>query len=268
MWNEARIINATANFLTVLAVCAFLIGAAVWLVRLPAFDFKRIEIVSSPQASFQYIAPDVIRSAIAGQLFGNFFTMDLRRTREAFESAPWVRQARVRRVWPNVLRVTLEEQSPLGLWNENQLLNTWGEVFTANRAALENEAGMPQFQGPEGTESLMVQRFAELGARFDQLGIQVQGLSLTNRYALQATLSNGMTLDLGRDPGAEAPDPQAGVPGAVTFGERIERFVRTWPKVSAQLMDREVKHIDLRYPDGFALTLAPLPDSKQPKEKR
>ena len=268
MWNEARIINATANLLTVLAVCALLGGALVWLVRLPVFEFKRIEIVSTPDTSFHYIAPDLIRSAVAGQLYGNFFTMDLAGARQAFESASWVRQAQVRRVWPNVLRVTIEEQTPLGLWNENQLLNTWGEVFTANRGVLEDEASLPQFQGPEGTESLMVQRYAELDQWFEQLGIRVRGLTLTNRYALQATLSNGMTLDMGRDPGAEAPDPQAGVPGAVTFGERIERFVRTWPMVLAQIPQREVRHVDLRYPDGFALTLAPLPESKPLKKKR
>jgi cell division protein FtsQ len=268
VWNEARIINATANMLTVLAVLALLSAALVWLVRLPVFDFKKIEIVSAPNTSFQYVAPDLIRSAIAGQLYGNFFTMDLGQARKAFESASWVRQAQVRRVWPNMLRVTIEEQKPQGLWNENQLVNTWGEVFTANRAALEDEASLPQFAGPEGTESLMIQRYAELTQWFEQIGIQVSGLTLTNRYALQVTLSNGLTLDLGRDPGAEAPDPQAGVPGAVTFGERIERFVRTWPKVLAQIPQREVRHVDLRYPDGFALTLAPLPESTQPQKKR
>jgi len=89
VWNEARIINAAANLLTVLAVCALLLSSLVWFVRLSAFDFKRIEIVSSPQATFRYISPDVVRSAIAGQLYGNFFTMDLDQTREAFESAPW-----------------------------------------------------------------------------------------------------------------------------------------------------------------------------------
>jgi cell division protein FtsQ len=268
VWNEARIINATANLLTVLAVLTLLGAALVWLVRLPAFDFKKIEIVSAPDTSFQYVAPDLIRSAIAGQLYGNFFTMNLGQARQAFETAAWVRQAQVRRVWPNMLRVTIEEQKPQGLWNENQLINTWGEVFTANRGALENEASLPQFQGPEGTGILIIQRYAELRQWFEQIGIQVRGLTLTNRYALQVTLSNGLTLELGRDPGAEAPDPQAGVPGAVTFGERIERFVRSWPKVMAQIPQREVTHVDLRYPDGFALTLAPLPEPTQPQKKR
>ena len=268
MWNEARVVNAAANLLMVLVALALLAGATVWLVRLPAFDLQRIEIEPSPQSPMQYVSPDVVRSAIAGKLEGNFFTLNLDQARKTFESAPWVRQARVRRIWPHTLRVTLEEHQPLALWNENQLLNTWGEAFTANRAVLENETVLPQLNGPVGAESLLVQRYAELGRWFEGLGLKVQTLTLTSRYALQATLSNGMTLDLGRDPGADTPDPQAGVPGALPFGERIARFVRIWPLALAQLKGREVNHADLRYPNGFALTLVPVPEPVKQQKKR
>lgn len=201
MWNEARIINATANLLTVLAVLTLLGAALVWLVRLPAFDFKNRNRVSTRHfvsVCGARLDPQCDRRAVVRQ----FFTMNLGQARQTFETAAWVRQAQVRRVWPNMLRVTIEEQKPQGLWNENQLINTWGEVFTANRGALENEASLPQFQGPEGTGILMIQRYAELRQWFEQIGIQVRGLTLTNRYALQVTLSNGLTLELGRDPGA------------------------------------------------------------------
>jgi cell division protein FtsQ len=268
VWNEARLINATANLLMVLAVFALLVGAVVWLVRMPVFELKRIEIEPLTHTPFQYVSPELIRGAIAGQLEGNFFTMNLKDAREVFESAAWVRRASIRRVWPNILRVSIDEQQPWALWNENQMINTWGEAFTANRAVLDNESALPHFYGPEGTESLMVQRAAELDRWFEQLQLKVKTLTLTNRYALVAELSNGLTLDLGRDPGAEAPDPQAGVPGALPFGERIERFVRVWPLAMAQLNGREPEHVDLRYPNGFALTLAPLPESAQPKKKR
>ncbi len=268
MWNEARLINAAANLLMVLAVLALLAGALLWVVRLPAFDIKRIVITPTSETGFQYVSPDVVRSAIAGRLTGNFFSMGLQQTREAFESAPWVRQVGVRRVWPNELQVEIEEQQPLAFWNENQMINTWGEVFTANRAVLDENIRLPQFFGPEGSESLMVQRYAELGQWFEQLGLEVDQLMLNNRYALQAQLSNGVTLMLGRDPGAEAPDPQAGVPGAVSFGERIERFVRNWPQAVAQLQGKTVESVDLRYPNGFAITLAQAPTPVNSNKKR
>lgn len=267
MWNEARIINATANLLMVLAVLALVAGALLWVIRLQVFDIKRIVITPVANSTFQYVSPDVVRSAIAGRLDGNFFGMDLQQARDAFESAPWVRQVNVKRVWPNELHVAIEEQQPLAFWNENQLINTWGEVFTANRAVLEEDSDLPQFYGPEGSELLMVQRYAELGQWFERLGLGVRQLSLNNRYALQALLSNDVTLVLGRDPGAETADPQAGVPGAVSFGERIERFVRNWPQATEQFNGQTVERVDLRYPNGFAITLAqvPTPDNSQNK---
>jgi len=268
VWNEARLINAFANFLMVMVAMALVFAGVMWLVRLPAFDIARIEIEPNPQTPFAQISPELVKSSIAGRLQGNFFTLDLDQAREVFESISWVRRAGVRRVWPNTLRVTLEEQQPLALWNEDQMINTWGEVFTANRAALEDEESLPQFYGPSGTEGLMVQRYAELGRWFEQLGLKVKVLSLSNRYALQASLSNGMTLEMGRDPGAEAPDPQAGVPGALPFGERIERFVKLWPEAQARLQGRTITHADLRYPNGFALTLAELPAPAKSTQKR
>lgn len=268
MWNEARLINAAANLLMVVAVLALLAGAMVWVVRLPAFDIKRIVITPASESGFQYVSPDVVRSAIAGRLTGNFFSMSLQEAREAFESAPWVRQVSVRRVWPNELQVEIEEQQPLAFWNENQMINTWGEVFTANRAVLDEDVRLPQFYGPQGSESLMVQRYAELGQWFERLGLGVEQLTLNNRYALQAQLSDGVTLMLGRDPGAETADPQAGVPGAISFGERIERFVRNWPQAMSQLQGKTVERVDLRYPNGFAITLAQAPAPVNSNKKR
>lgn len=268
MWNEARLINALANSLMVMVALALLVAAGAWLIRMPVFDIVRIEIEPVPETPFVNISPESIGSAIAGRLEGNFFTLSLNEAREVFESAGWVRQAGVRRVWPNTLRVTLEEEQPLALWNESEMINTWGEVFTANRAVLENEDRLPQFYGPEGTASLVVQRYAELGRWLERLDLTVRSLSLSSRYALQAGLSNGMTLEFGRDPGAEAPDPQAGVPGALPFGQRIERFVSVWPQAEKHLQGRTITHADLRYPNGFALILAELPEPVNPKKKR
>ena len=114
----------------------------------------------------------------------------------------------------------------------------------------------------------MVRSYAELTRWFAPLDVSVTRLSLSERYAWRVSLSNGMTLALGRDPGAEAPDPTGGIPGALPFAARIQRFVQAWPAVSQKVGRREVTHADLRYPNGFALTLAPLPEPPQPRKKR
>jgi cell division protein FtsQ len=66
VWNEARIINATANLLMVLAVLALLAGALLWVVRLPTFDIKRIVIAPTAESGFQYVSPDLCAARLPG----------------------------------------------------------------------------------------------------------------------------------------------------------------------------------------------------------
>ena len=81
-------------------------AAVLWLARQPLFairvDQRRRR--RRPQQRARRSAPTPRR-----KLAGNFLTIDLARCARAFESVPWVRQAVVRRVWPNRLRVQLEE---------------------------------------------------------------------------------------------------------------------------------------------------------------
>ena len=268
MWNEARIINALANSLVILALLALLVCGIFWSVRLPMFALQKIEIVPLQGTSVHHTTAKEVQNALTGRLSGNFFTINLPQAREVFETLPWVRYAAVRRIWPNTLRVSIEEQQPLALWNDTQMVNTWGQLFTANRAALDNEDSLPQFVGPDGSERLLVQRYAELTRWFAPLDLSAKRLTLSDRYAWQVSLSNGMTLDLGRDPGADAPDPQGGIPGALSFAQRIERFVDAWPQAQQKLQGRIATHADLRYPNGFALTLAALSEPIHSKKKR
>jgi cell division protein FtsQ len=267
MWSEARIINALANSLVMLAALALLVAGIFWSVRLPIFALQKIEIVALQGTNLNHITSKEIQSALTGRLTGNFFTINLPETRDVFETLPWVRYAAVRRIWPNTLRVSIEEQQPLALWNDTQMVNTWGQLFIANRAALDNEDSLPQFVGPDGSERLLVQRYTELTRWFAPLELRAKRLTLSDRYAWQVSLSNGMTLDLGRDPGADAPDPQGGIPGALSFAQRIERFVDAWPQAQKKLQGRIATHADLRYPNGFALTLAALSEPIHSKKK-
>ena len=268
MWNEARTINRLANTLAVLAVLAMLAGGIYWLIQRPQFELQAIEIEPAPNSTLHYVTPASIQNAISGNLTGNFFTINLTDAQSVFEETPWVRSASVRRIWPNAIRVTIEEQQPLALWNDSQMINTWGQVFTVNQGELDDEVVLPQFEGPEGKEGLVVDRYAELARWFAPLDVTVRKLSLSDRLAWQVTLSNGLTLALGRDPGADAPVAQGGIPGALPFADRIQRFVQALPQATQKIGDRAVTHADLRYPNGFALTLAALPENPQLKKKR
>ncbi|HEY8361176.1 MAG TPA: FtsQ-type POTRA domain-containing protein, partial [Ramlibacter sp.] len=101
---DVKLMNVTASVL--FAVCGVLLAAALgwWAVRHPLFAIGGITV----QGDLAHNSVATLRANVAPQLAGNFFTLDLRRAREAFENVPWVRQATVRRQFPNRLRVQLQ----------------------------------------------------------------------------------------------------------------------------------------------------------------
>ncbi|MFA5522469.1 MAG: cell division protein FtsQ/DivIB [Castellaniella sp.] len=266
MFNDARLTSLIANTLSVLAVLALLGGLVFWAAKRPVFNITRLYLQPLGSESLQYVSPATVRATIAGRLAGNFFFIDLNTARDVIESTPWVRKAQLRRVWPNALLVRVEEQQPLALWNQDEMINTWGEAFSANQGELDDGLHLPRLSGPPDSERLVVQRFAEMARWFAPLGVGVRELALSPRYAWDAQLSNGVQLMLGRDPAAEAVDPH-GRSGARSFAQRIEGFVQAWPALQARLDGRPLQRVDLRYPSGFAIRLNPNTDNPAQQNK-
>ena len=258
MFNDARLVNFFANTLALLALLAMVAGVVVWVAQRPFFAIAQIQIEPLNAETFNYVSAQSVQATVAGsRLTGNFFAIDLDKVRSVIDTVPWVRRTQVRRVWPNKLLVQIEEQQPLALWNEDQMINTWGEAFSANQGELPDDARLPRLSGPENSEQLVVQRYAELARWFAPLSLSVTQVELSPRYAWDVSLSNGVSLNLGRDPAADAADLQ-GRSGALPFAARIERFVQAWPVLAQRLGNRQISSADLRYPNGFAITLAPV----------
>lgn len=260
MFNDARLTNLIANALALLAVIALVAGVVAWIAQRPYFAIAKMQIEPIQGDQLNFVSAATVKATIAGQVQGNFFSVSLDQTRDLIETVPWVRHARVRRVWPDTLRVQIEEQQPLALWNENQMINSWGEAFTANQGELADDAVFPQLNGPASSERLVVQRYAELARWFAPLSLRVKEVTLSPRYAWEVRLSNGVHLSLGRDPAADVADPH-GRSGALPFASRIERFVQAWPQLAQRLEGRALSSADLRYANGFAITLAPVPNT-------
>jgi cell division protein FtsQ len=254
VWNDSRTLNLLANTLYLLAALALGLAALLWMAQRPVFALKGI-VVEAENGELQHVTTASVRATIEGRLSGNFFTADLEQVRQVLETVPWVRHASIRRQWPNALRVTVEEHRVLGLWNENRLLNTYGESFTANLGEAEEDGALPVFGGPPGSEKLVAQRYAELIRWFAPIKVDPSRVLLTQRYAWQVELSTGLTIDLGRDP------TSVGGTDPASLESRVQRFVQ-----AAKVIDTRIGktiHADLRYPNGFAITTAkPAPAPK------
>ena len=251
---DVRLMNAVANLVFVLAGIALVAAALLALARLPQFGLKAIRIDGELARS----SVATIRANAAPRLSGNFWSLDLQTARAAFESVPWVRQAVVRRVWPNRLAVTLEEHQAAALWSgddgNDRLVNSHGEVFEANVGDVEDDA-LPRFAGPDGSSAQMLSLYRRLAPAFEPVGA-IESLRLSRRGSWRAELATGAVIELGR-----------GTEDEVLA--RTERFVRTLPQVDARFA-RPLEYADLRHVDGYAVRLKGItttPPAARPGKK-
>ncbi|MFM1989162.1 MAG: Cell division protein FtsQ [Pseudomonadota bacterium] len=239
-WHDVRLLNATANGLTAVAATALVAAGVAWVVQRPAFALQAVVVEpASTVQPLQHVNRASLKSAGAARLHGNFFTVDLGAVRDSFEQVPWVRHAQVRRVWPNTLRIALEEHQPLAVWHDGRLVNRQGELFTANVAEAEAEGALLEFSGPPGSEAEVTRRWQALREQLAPLSVVPEAVTLSSRWAWSARLDNGTVLLLGREQG-------------MPIAERVARWVSVQPTVQTRL-NREIASVDLRYPNGFAM---------------
>ena len=237
--SDVRLMNAVSTvFCLVFAAMALALGVA-WLMRQPLFNLSAIQV----QGDFAHNNVVTLRANVAPRLAGNFFTVNLSRTRSAFESVPWVRKAVVQRQFPNRLKVVLQEHQAVAYWgsdSDSRLVNSFGEVFEVNQGEVESDE-LPLLNGPQGQAMLVLGTYQLLTPLFDKLDAVLARLELTGQGNWRARLDSGAVLELGQG----SPDEIAA---------RTQRFIATLTQVSSRY-GRDLESADLRYSNGYALKL-------------
>lgn len=247
MPQDIRWMNAaTAGLALVLCVLLLWAGLTV-LARQPMFTIGKLTL----EGDMQRNNLATVRANVVPRIHGGFFNVDLRKAQEVFETVPWVRRAIVRRVWPNELRVTLEEHQPAAYWHHedrgDQLVNVQGEVFDANVGDVEDQPlptlHAPAHATPEQARQ-MLSMLRRLVAELAPLDVSIQTLRLTDRGSWSVRLDDDALIELGR---GDTEDVVA----------RVARFVKTLPQLRRQY-PAPLAYADLRYPQGYAVRLRGL----------
>lgn len=242
LWHDARLLNLLANGLIGLTLVALLGCGGWWLVQRPIYALRSIAIEAAPGTELRNVSSLLLEQNLRVRLKGNFFTVDLESVRSGVEQVPWVRRATLRRIWPDRLELGIEEHRPFALWGDGRLLNTLGELYTANLAEAEEDGPLPSLAGPAGTELRVLTRYEELRRWVAPLGRTPRTLALSSRHAWSAQLDDGTRIMLGREQG-------------LPLEERVARWVGAYPRIKARLAER-AQVVDLRYPNGFAVRAA------------
>jgi len=221
----------TLSGLALIFILAVLLNLGMqWLSDPYRFPLNAVEV----KGDFRYLDRGQLQEAIAGHTQGGFFTVDVAAVCAAAEQLPWVYAAKVRRVWPDILRLQIEEQQPIVRWGEQGFLNRFGELFIPGKSIAAGE--LPGLNGPAGQESRVLDQFRLASDLLAPLGMQISRLELDGRRALHLQLEGGVQLELGR----------------VSIWQRLQRFARAYPAVFDGRMDR-LQRVDLRYSHGFSV---------------
>ena len=255
---DIRLMNVTAVALAAIGAVALVAVALLWAAHRPIFAVRNIRV----DGDLAHNSVLTIRANAAPKLAGNFFTMDLAAGRRAFESVPWVRQAVVKRVWPNRLAVQLEEHRPTALWvgaanadeATDKMVNSFGEVFEANLGDVEDDA-LPTLRGPEGSSARMLRMVQRLQPEFAAMEARVDTLELSGRGSWRAELDTGAEVELGRGSEDEV----------IT---RTRSFVATLPEVRNRYAQHPLLYADLRHNDGYAVRLKGISTAVEATKKK
>lgn len=260
-------------FLTALTILA--LGLSIRLLYVYVGDATRFPIRTVKiVGTYVHIDRGAISEVVGPYIIGSFITLPVRTLYQNVMQVPWVREARIQRVWPDTLRIVLKEHTPVAIWN-GDLLTEDGHIFKSNMAALtvtsdstsrglsagsrnlatsldpahkprdvgeigeQSSLTLPFLQGPIHQEKEVLQVYEKMSKILSTYHLKMVGLVKRDNQAFDMVLPNKVLVHLGKQ----------------DIELRVLRFCRAYPAVFEQRLE-DLVSVDLRYPRGMAVQWA------------
>lgn len=219
--------NSLLGGLMAVLVTTVIVAGSLWMMKPTTLPIKQVHI----EGEFLRLDTNRMQELVSDKVRGGFFNINVAAIRNTLMALPWVKEVSVHRIWPDGLRVVVNEQTAVVKWNETGLLNDQGHYFAPEKDSFPN--GLPVLEGPEDSQELLLKRLKLLKQFY---GLSVVRLRLNERRAWQFQLDSGLSVVLGRK----------------DFESRIDRFVHVVIKNMGEKLS-QAREIDMRYTNGFAV---------------
>lgn len=183
---------------------------------------------------FNYMQRQDLAQLVSAEIDGGFLTVDLSHLRQVLQDHSWVDHVSIRRQWPSTLRVEVIEEVPIARWGEEGFLNRLGvELAIDDNSRLDS---LPVLRADYGSSAEMMQHYQLLAELLLPTGLKLIEMQRDHMGAWRVETNQGIELVLGRE----------------QIGEKIKRLALVWASGLNQ-QAKEIKTIDLRYPNGLAV---------------
>ena len=251
VWPDKLIVSRVIYSALALLLIAGMVWSYLWIEKnyQPQEDFLPIRLVEIEGTLIQVSREEIIQrllesptdnfNEIEGQLDKvptsiGFLASDLELLEQQIETIAWMQNAKLRRVWPDKLHIDVKEHTAIARWNQDSLINEYGEIFTPD--SIKGTEHLPLINGPEQELQQLLTSFKQVQLQLDSVELGLRVLNLNHRYSWSLELANGIQLQVGRK----------------NLMERVERFVALYPLLQRE-SDLPIVKVDLRYDTGLAV---------------
>ncbi|MES2605968.1 MAG: cell division protein FtsQ/DivIB [Pseudomonadota bacterium] len=227
--------RVSAGRLLVLLFSFAVIGAAGYGMNLAIqkVNSRKIGMVHI-EGALTFVTEEQIKQTVGADVTTSLIAVDLVTIKQKLEALPWIREAEIRRQWPDAINIYVEEEIAIARWGAKQLLNQQGHVFEPE--SIEEQLLLPLLAGPENSEQKVMRQYQEFNQLLYPLGVRIRDLTLNDSGSYELTLINGVRVKLGRE----------------DVLERLRRLVVFLESDHGRDL-QDVEAIDLRYRNGLAI---------------
>lgn len=203
-----------------------------WLEKLDERPISAFNLVGTPTFTKDEDVRDMLIKM--GDLKG-FFGQDVSAVREQIQKMPWIRQAVVRKIWPDRLNILVSEYIPIAIWNDNEFLSSDGVVFKLPMDKLQDK-NLPRLAGPDYQSQVVLEAWKKIYHDLKGKGLTLKSVAIDDREAWQLELDNGVVIKLGRG----------------EWKTKLDRFATIYPQIEVP-ENKKLSYVDLRYSVGAAI---------------
>ncbi|MEM7078430.1 MAG: cell division protein FtsQ/DivIB [Pseudomonadota bacterium] len=173
--------------------------------------------------------------AQVGRVEGGILSVDLAAIRGQFARLDWVREASVRRRWPDSLEIHVAREDAIARWGDDAYVTVSGRIL----ALPDDYDNLPTFRVALSPPERALQTYGFLQQVAGRAGLVVDELKQNQQGEWQVRFDNGMWVYLGDQ----------------ELNERMHRVLRLYRQRLAGA-PRQIAYIDARYTNGAAVKLA------------
>jgi cell division protein FtsQ len=218
-----------------LAWSFFLVGVVYSTWRLswsPYFNVSHVSV----SGHFDQLGAAQLQDLLRLRLRGNLFRVPIVKLSKALKSVPWVKSVSIQRIWPNQIRVYIEQRQAAARFNKRLLLDQSGQLFEPAFIPAENYWHL---WGKREDAGMMLQQAKRFQSRLLVIHWEIQSVYLNNLGLWRIVCHNKAQIMLGED----------------NMINKLSLFVQSFSKASTadSVKQRVPYYIDLRYPNGFSI---------------